>query len=68
MKDRNIICEFYMYEGGCSKDREGTFKKYCQTCQMYKAKRGAAPARKNLKRQKLDDAKNKDFRNMMKDY
>ena len=68
MKDRNIICQFYNYERGCSKGREGTFKKYYQTCQLYKAKRGAAPAQKNLKKQKLNNAKRRDIRNMMKDY
>ena len=67
-KDRNTVCEFYNYEGGCSKGREGTFKKYCQTCQIYKAKKGAIPARKNLKREKMEEAKKRDIRNSMKNY
>lgn len=55
-KDRERPCEFYQYEGCCSKGREGTFRKACQTCDKYHAKPGAEPARKNLKREKRERA------------
>lgn len=56
-KDGFIKCEYYLNEGNCSKGREGTFYHSCQHCDLYKAVRGAAPAKKNLKKQKLQKAK-----------
>lgn len=49
---REVACIYYKWEGECSKGREGTFRKACQTCNKYKAKKGSMPARKNLKRKK----------------
>ncbi len=69
MKDRNTICEYYEFEGGCSKGRKGTFLQSCQTCQLYKKKQGYAPAgRKNLKRQKIERERRKDFDDMKNNY
>lgn len=65
---REIACEFYMWEGECSKGREGTFRKACQTCNKYKAKKGSMPARKNLKRQKAEEIRKRDIKQMMSDY
>ena len=51
-KDRERACERYKNEGNCSKGHEGTFRKSCQTCKDYSAKKGSFPCRKNLKREK----------------
>ena len=45
MKDREIACVFYEYEGSCLKGKAGTFRKACQTCGKYKPKLGSSPAR-----------------------
>lgn len=34
---RNAVCKYYISEGNCEKDFEGTFKKACQTCKFYTA-------------------------------
>lgn len=51
-KDRERVCEWYKNEGNCSKGHEGTFKKCCQKCKDYKAKKGALPRRKDLRKEK----------------
>ena len=68
MKSREIACEYYLYETACSKGREGTFRKACQTCNKYKAKKGGQPARKNLRKQKREDAERRDMENMIRNY
>ena len=69
MKDRNVICEHYNYEGNCLKGKEGTFLRACQKCRSYKAKKGYAPAtRKNLKKRKIEEQRDRDFNSMMKEY
>lgn len=68
MQDREIVCVYYNFEGGCAKGREGTFRKACQTCKKYKAEKGRVPARKNLKRQKTEKIKERDMKQIMKDY
>jgi hypothetical protein len=57
-----------MFEGHCSKGKDGTFYNACQTCSKYKPKVGALPARKNLKRQKTDKARERDIQKMMRSY
>lgn len=52
MKDRERQCEYYEYEGKCSKGFRGTFKDSCQICKYYRAKKGALPRRKDLRREK----------------
>lgn len=68
MKDREIACVYYEFEGKCSKGRDGTFRKACQTCNKYKALKGGRPAHKNLKKQKIEKIQNKDMKQMMRDY
>lgn len=69
MKDRNIVCKYYEFEGGCSRGRKGTFLKSCQTCRLYEKKPGYAPAgRRNLKRQKIEKELRKDFNDMKNSY
>lgn len=53
-RDREIACENYVCEGNCSKGREGTFRKYCQTCNKYRPIPGGRPARPNLKHEKKE--------------
>lgn len=60
MRDRNIACIHYQYEKSCDLGREGTFYHYCQKCKMYNARRGAEPARLNLKREKIERARKRD--------
>lgn len=62
MKDREIACMYYINEGNCSKGREGTFRKACQTCDKYRALKGGKPARRNLKKEK-EQKYQKDRRN-----
>lgn len=64
-KEREVSCIYYEYEGSCLKGREGTFRKACQTCNKYEAKKGSIPARKNLKRQKIEEIKRNDMKQMM---
>ena len=54
MKDREIVCKNYICEGNCSKGREGTFRKACQTCDKYCPIRGGKLARTDNRKQKLD--------------
>lgn len=53
-KTREIVCEYYEYEGSCTKGREGTFYGKCQTCDKYNPKQGAKPNRVDNRRKKLD--------------
>lgn len=61
-KDRFVKCEFYLNEGNCAKKREGSFYHYCQHCDQYRPVRGSIPAKKNLKREKIEKARKEDFR------
>ena len=65
---REIVCEYYQWEGGCLKGREGTFYNACQTCKKYKARRGYTPARQNKKKEKLAKIKEKDTKRLIKEY
>lgn len=53
-RDREIQCESYICEGSCSKGREGTFRKYCQTCNKYRPLKGSKPARTDNRRHKME--------------
>ena len=53
-KDRYVACYYYIAEGKCKKGREGTFYKKCQTCDKYLPVKGGRPAKKNLKKEKLN--------------
>ena len=68
MRDREIACVFYEYEGSCLKGKAGTFRKACQTCGKYKPKLGSAPARQNLKKQKIEKIKTKDMKLELRNY
>ncbi len=68
MRDREIACVFYEHEGSCLKGKAGTFRKACQTCGKYKPKIGGAPARKNLKKQKMEKIRTKDMKLELKNY
>ena len=53
-KDREVVCKYYECEGKCKKGRKGTFRYYCQKCNKYDPIKGREPARKNLRRAKLE--------------
>lgn len=65
MKEREIACIYYEAEGRCQKGRDGTFRKACQRCDWYKAVKGGRPARKDLRRQKKEEVRNKEFQKEM---
>lgn len=68
MQDREVSCIYYEFERKCSKGREGTFRDACQTCKKYKPRKGGAPARKNLKKKKVEKIKEHDIKRMMQEY
>lgn len=51
-KDRERACVYYLNEGNCIKGHAGTFKKACQKCKDYYAKKGSLPKRKDLRKEK----------------
>lgn len=65
---REIACAFYEYEGSCMKGREGTFWESCQTCRKYQPRKGGEPARRNLKKQKIEKSRERDIKRMMREY
>ena len=68
MTDREVACIYYVNEGNCLKGKEGTFRKACQICKKYRPKKGGNPARKNLKKHKIEKDKERDLDEMMRDY
>lgn len=60
-KDREIVCQYYEHEGKCSKGRKGTFRHKCQTCDKYNPKKHTRPARKNLKKNKLEKIRRENY-------
>ena len=61
-KTREIACESYICEGNCSKGREGTFRKACQTCGKYRPIRGGRPARTDNRREKREKISKREMR------
>lgn len=59
-KERGV-CIHYKYEGCCDLGKDCKFWGHCQTCQSWKKKPGAGPARPNLKRKKLERARQKEW-------
>jgi len=53
-KSREIACQYYKWEGECSKGHDGTFRGSCQKCRDYLPLRGGVPARKDLRREKRE--------------
>ncbi len=62
MKDRNVACIYYVCEHECLKGREGTFSHYCQKCDKYQPQKTAARVHKNLRKEKLDAIKTREFK------
>lgn len=54
MKDRELVCEFYICEGQCKKGKAGTFRDACQHCDGYRPVRGSRPARIDNRKKKMD--------------
>jgi hypothetical protein len=61
-KDREISCIYYEAERHCRLGKEGTFRKYCQHCQCYKAVRGGQPARTDTRASRLARIRRKEDR------
>ncbi len=68
MIEREMACIYYMYEGGCSKGKKGTFRDACQICKKYKPRTGGVPTRANLKKKKMEKIKERDIRQILRDY
>ena len=60
MRDREIQCIHYEFEGKCDLGKEACFYGLCQTCPTYRHKPGAKPARTDTRRQKLDRIQRKE--------
>lgn len=67
-KDREVACKSYVCEGNCSKGREGTFRKQCQTCNLYFPISGGRPARKDNRKQKNERRNKKELVKLVKQY
>lgn len=59
-KTREIPCIHYVCHGNCDLGKDAEFYGLCQTCPTYKAKRGAAPARVDNRRKKLEKIRKRD--------
>lgn len=62
MKDRTIICEYYICAGSCAKGKEASFATTCQHCKKYMPKAGSAPSRTDNRKRKLDKINKKELR------
>lgn len=67
-RDRERACKYYICEGNCSKGREGTFRKQCQTCNLYFPISGGRPARKDNRKQKNERRNKKELVKLVKQY
>ena len=67
MKTREIVCQYYIYEGGpCEKrDIDAHFRKECQTCKYWNPLKGAKPARTDNRRSKKEKINKREMRNYM---
>lgn len=60
MRDRIEPCKFYVCENHqCEKGRDATHKNYCQKCSKYEPR--VRRRHLNMKKQKLDKIKRKEF-------
>lgn len=62
MRDRTIICEFYICHGQCEKGLDADFATVCQHCGKYRKKAGAVPSRVDNRRRKMDKILKKEAR------
>ena len=62
MRDRTIICEFYICHGECKKGKNADFATTCQHCNSYRKKAGATPSRTDERRKKLNKILDKEFK------
>ena len=58
-KDRLTPCLYYLCTGSCTKGREANHTGYCQHCNKYKPR--AKVRHKNIKKEKLNKIKEKDY-------
>lgn len=60
MKDREILCKFYICNGKCTKGKDAKFYGICQHCSLYEKKKGAKPNRTDLRKKKLNKIQKKE--------
>lgn len=60
MKDRNLICIYYVRHGVCALGKECSVYKEMQHCSLYKPNKNTLPFRQNNKRKKLEKIKRKE--------
>ena len=62
-KERILPCLHYICEGSCNiKNKKCRFWKEMQICSSYKKKEGAAPARTDKRKQKLEKLRKRELR------
>ena len=62
MKTREIVCKFYICKGSCTKGKNAALYGTCQKCKKYCKKEGAAPARTDKRKQKLEKIRKRELR------
>ena len=62
MKTREIVCQFYICKGSCAKGKNAAQYGICQHCKKYRKKEGAAPARTDKRKQKLEKIRKRELR------
>lgn len=67
-KMREVACKYYICERECEKGREGTFRKKCQTCDLYVPIKGGIPARKDLRQNKKERSNRKELIEARRNY
>ena len=62
MKTREIGCQVYICKGSCTKGENAALYGTCQQCKKYRKKEGAAPARTDKRKQKLEKIRKRELR------
>lgn len=68
MKEKQRPCIYYICEKNCELGREGTHKKYCQRCDHYTPDKRYKLNKKNIKREKLEKIKKREYNKGVKRY
>lgn len=60
MKERNIICKFYLQKDKCLKNKGCSVNKEMQHCGLYEPNLNSKPFRYNNKQKKIEQIKRKE--------
>ena len=60
MKDRNLLCKYYIQANKCSKNKGCTIWREMQHCGLYEPNLNSKPLRENNKRQKIEKIRRED--------